>query len=70
MSLDPQIPQTGVAIYQFIVDRLEDRRCEQYPDGRQVYEEDWTAPMIWRRPSPRPYTPTTSPQPEAFSRNS
>lgn len=40
MSLDQQ---TGVRVYQFIVDRLEDRRREQYPDGREAYEADWTA---------------------------
>ncbi|MET7608315.1 hypothetical protein [Streptomyces avermitilis] len=40
MLLDPQ---TGVRVYQFVVDRLDDRRREQYPDGREVYEADWTA---------------------------
>ncbi|MEV6581350.1 hypothetical protein AB0M92_24675 [Streptomyces sp. NPDC051582] len=40
MLLDPQ---TGVRAYQFIVDRLDDRRREQYPDGRETYEDDWTA---------------------------
>ncbi|WP_331731359.1 hypothetical protein [Streptomyces sp. NBC_00073] len=40
MLLDPQ---TGVRVYQFIVDRLDDRRREQYPDGREAYEDDWTA---------------------------
>ncbi|MFE9138040.1 hypothetical protein [Streptomyces sp. NPDC007355] len=39
----PLEPQTGVAVYQFIVDRLEGRRREQYPDDRQAYERDWTA---------------------------
>ncbi|MBT1188215.1 hypothetical protein HET69_30625 [Streptomyces sp. CJ_13] len=35
--------QTGVRVYQFIVDRLDDRRREQYPDGRESYEDDWSA---------------------------
>ncbi|MEU0665248.1 hypothetical protein ABZ508_13710 [Streptomyces lavendulocolor] len=35
--------QTGVRVYQFIVDRLEERRREQYPNGREEYEADWTA---------------------------
>ncbi|MGV2920858.1 hypothetical protein [Streptomyces alfalfae] len=35
--------QTGVGVYQFIVDRLEDRRREEYPDGREAYEDNWTA---------------------------
>ncbi|MEU4110938.1 hypothetical protein [Streptomyces sp. NPDC027717] len=35
--------QTGVRAYQFVVDRLDDRRREQYPEGRQAYEDDWTA---------------------------
>ncbi|MEU2357748.1 hypothetical protein ABZ599_33050 [Streptomyces misionensis] len=35
--------QTGVRVYQFVVDRLEKRRCEQYPAGREEYEADWTA---------------------------
>ncbi|MGD1220492.1 hypothetical protein AB9Q10_18920 [Streptomyces krungchingensis] len=39
----PLDPQTGVRLYQFIVDRLEDRRREQYPTGREAYEADWTA---------------------------
>jgi hypothetical protein len=39
----PLDPQTGVRVYQFLVDRLEDRRREQYPDGREAYEADWTA---------------------------
>ncbi|MFE2271422.1 hypothetical protein ACFXB4_19515 [Streptomyces lavendulae] len=39
----PLDPQTGVRVYQFIVDRLEDRRREQYPEGREAYEDDWTA---------------------------
>ncbi|MFF4934549.1 hypothetical protein ACFY2H_37570 [Streptomyces griseofuscus] len=34
--------QTGVRVYQFIVDRLEDRRREQYPHGREAYVENWT----------------------------
>ncbi|WP_435260591.1 hypothetical protein [Streptomyces sp. 1222.5] len=40
MTLDLQ---TGVRIYQFIADRLEERRREQYPDGREAYEADWSA---------------------------
>ena len=40
MLLDPQ---TGVSVYQFIVDRLDDQRREQYADGREAYEDDWTA---------------------------
>ncbi|MBX7554420.1 hypothetical protein K1Y78_42425 [Streptomyces sp. tea 10] len=39
----PLDPQTGVRVYQFIVDRLDDRRREQYPDGREAYEDEWTA---------------------------
>lgn len=39
----PLDPQTGVRVYQFIVDRLDDRRREQYPNGREEYEADWTA---------------------------
>jgi hypothetical protein len=39
----PLDQQTGVRVYQFIVDRLEDRRREQYPDGREAYEADWSA---------------------------
>ncbi|MBQ0972801.1 hypothetical protein KBZ00_16865 [Streptomyces sp. RK31] len=35
--------QTGVRTYQFVVDRLEERRGEQYPAGREEYEADWTA---------------------------
>ncbi|MFE0857265.1 hypothetical protein [Streptomyces mutabilis] len=35
--------QTGVRTYQFVVDRLEERRGEQYPAGRDKYEADWTA---------------------------
>lgn len=40
MSLDLQ---AGVRVYQFVVDRLDDRRREQYPDGREEYETDWSA---------------------------
>ncbi|MGW1617244.1 hypothetical protein ACWCQZ_49610 [Streptomyces sp. NPDC002285] len=39
----PLDPQTGVRLYQFIVDRLEERRREQYPADREWYESDWTA---------------------------
>ncbi|MET7297104.1 hypothetical protein ABZS79_34285 [Streptomyces griseoloalbus] len=39
----PLDQQTGVRLYQFIVDRLEERRREQYPNGRDEYEADWTA---------------------------
>ncbi|MFD8413956.1 hypothetical protein ACFV2Q_19725 [Streptomyces sp. NPDC059650] len=39
----PLDQQTGVRAYQFIVDRLEDRRREHYPAGREAYEADWTA---------------------------
>ncbi|RSS79856.1 hypothetical protein EF919_40935 [Streptomyces sp. WAC02707] len=39
----PLDQQTGVRVYQFIVDRLEDRRHEHYPAGREAYEADWTA---------------------------
>lgn len=39
----PVDQQTGVRLYQFVVDRLEGRRGEQYPAGRQEYEADWTA---------------------------
>ncbi|NBM21032.1 hypothetical protein [Streptomyces sp. GC420] len=39
----PLDPQTGVRVYQFIVDRLEERRREQYPNGREAYEADWSA---------------------------
>jgi hypothetical protein len=39
----PLNPQTGVRVYQFIVDRLEERRREQYPGGHQAYLDDWTA---------------------------
>ncbi|MFF8688903.1 hypothetical protein ACF065_27095 [Streptomyces sp. NPDC015232] len=35
--------QTGVRTYQFVVDRLEERRGEQYPAGREEYEAAWTA---------------------------
>ncbi|MGY4963539.1 hypothetical protein [Streptomyces sp. 900105245] len=38
----PLDQQTGVRAYQFIVDRLEDRRREHYPAGREAYEADWT----------------------------
>ncbi|MFJ3946297.1 hypothetical protein [Streptomyces griseoaurantiacus] len=40
MPLDPQI---GVRVYQFIVDRLEERRREQHPHGHAAYADDWTA---------------------------
>src|SRR5690606_13344611 len=40
MLLDQQI---GVRVYQFIVDRLEERRRDKYPNGREEYEADWTA---------------------------
>ncbi|EDY52704.1 hypothetical protein [Streptomyces clavuligerus] len=40
MLLDPQ---TGVSVYQFVVDRLEDRRREQYPEGSEAYSADWAA---------------------------
>ncbi|GLX22431.1 hypothetical protein [Streptomyces lavendulae] len=39
----PVDQQTGVRLYQFIVDQLEDRRREHYPAGREAYEADWTA---------------------------
>ncbi|MFF6979305.1 hypothetical protein ACFZAV_16520 [Streptomyces sp. NPDC008343] len=39
----PLDPQTGVRVYQFIADRLDDRRREHYPNGREEYEADWTA---------------------------
>ncbi|MER6195974.1 hypothetical protein ACFV0H_06775 [Streptomyces erythrochromogenes] len=39
MSLDLQ---TGVRVYQFVADRLDDQRRDQYPDGREEYETDWT----------------------------
>ncbi|MFJ8752212.1 hypothetical protein ACIREO_23190 [Streptomyces sp. NPDC102441] len=32
---------TGVRIYQFISDRLEDRRIEQHPHGAQEYADTW-----------------------------
>ncbi|MFJ4003780.1 hypothetical protein ACIPWL_10020 [Streptomyces sp. NPDC090023] len=35
--------QTGVRVYQFVADRLDDRRRDQYPDGREEYETDWAA---------------------------
>lgn len=35
--------QAGVRTYQFVVDRLEERRGEQYPAGREEYEAAWTA---------------------------
>lgn len=35
--------QTGVRVYQFVADRLDDRRRAQYPDGREEYETDWAA---------------------------
>ncbi|MDJ0346822.1 hypothetical protein QMK19_38615 [Streptomyces sp. H10-C2] len=31
--------QTGVEIYQFVRDRLEEQRDEQHPDGHQVYAD-------------------------------
>lgn len=39
----PLDPQPGVRVYQFVADRLDDRRREQYPNGREEYEADWTA---------------------------
>ncbi|MGC0379830.1 hypothetical protein [Streptomyces sp. SAI-129] len=39
----PLDPQTGVRVYQFIADRLDDRRREHYPAGREEYEADWAA---------------------------
>lgn len=39
----PLDPQTGVRVYQFIVDRLEERRRKQYPHGREEYMHDRTA---------------------------
>lgn len=33
--------QTGVRIYQFIRDRLDDRRDEQHPHSHQAYVDAW-----------------------------
>ncbi|MFJ6438721.1 hypothetical protein [Streptomyces sp. NPDC091416] len=43
MSVQSQIPQSGVRVYQFIVDRLDERRRERHPAGREEYEADWLA---------------------------
>ncbi|MFG2176963.1 hypothetical protein ACGFMO_37315 [Streptomyces niveus] len=33
--------QTGVRIYQFVRDRLDDQRDEQHPHGHQAYVDAW-----------------------------
>ncbi|WP_086708924.1 hypothetical protein [Streptomyces antimycoticus] len=33
--------QTGVRIYQFVRDRLDDRRDEQHPHGHDAYVKAW-----------------------------
>ncbi|MFD8947567.1 hypothetical protein ACFV0B_01735 [Streptomyces xanthophaeus] len=40
MSVDLQ---TGVRVYQFITDRIDERRRDQYPDGREEHDTDWIA---------------------------
>ncbi|MEU5137711.1 hypothetical protein [Streptomyces californicus] len=36
-------PQTGVAFYQFVIDRLDDRRRQLYPKGGEEYAAAWAA---------------------------
>lgn len=33
----PLAAQTGVSVYQFIVDRIEEQRREEYPRGHEAY---------------------------------
>ncbi|MFE7443787.1 hypothetical protein ACFU7X_25440 [Streptomyces chartreusis] len=33
--------QTGVRIYQFVRDRLDDQRQEQHPHGHEAYTDAW-----------------------------
>ncbi len=35
--------QTGVLLYGFLADRLDERMRAQYPDGRAAYRDDWQA---------------------------
>ncbi|MFB6881269.1 hypothetical protein ACFCY8_10585 [Streptomyces noursei] len=35
--------QAGTALYAFVVDRLDERMREQYPDGMAAHQDDWLA---------------------------
>ncbi|MEV5774214.1 hypothetical protein AB0L49_23640 [Streptomyces antimycoticus] len=41
MTSTPMDLQTGLRLYQFVRDRIDDRRDEQHPHGHDAYVEAW-----------------------------